>query len=76
MKKAASPSTGGETAKGDMTNGSSESTLKGEAASTSSSSLSFSEELQGFTSASEVYSVRSLKGTLFSFGLYHNVVNS
>ncbi|KAF0032543.1 hypothetical protein F2P81_014833 [Scophthalmus maximus] len=58
MKKAASPSTGGETAKGDMTNGSSESTLKGEAASTSSSSLSFSEELQGFTSASEVYSLK------------------
>ena len=62
MKKAATPSTGGEKGKGDKTSGSGEaggveSKLTGEASTSSSSS--FSEELQGFTSASEIYSVRS-----------------
>lgn len=65
MKKSAPASTEGE---GDKTDGSSgsrevESKVKGEPSSSSSSST-FPDEPQGFTSASEVYSVRSL---LFSY---------
>ncbi|XP_034449921.1 ATP-dependent DNA helicase Q5 isoform X1 [Hippoglossus hippoglossus] len=61
MKKAATPSTGGEKGKGDKTNSSGEageveSKLTGEAS--TSSSTSFSEALQGFTSASEIYSLK------------------
>ncbi|XP_022612702.1 ATP-dependent DNA helicase Q5 [Seriola dumerili] len=62
MKKGATPSAGGERGEGDKTTSSSESReveskLKGEASSSSSFS-SFSEEMQGFTSASEVYSLK------------------
>ncbi|XP_023256803.1 ATP-dependent DNA helicase Q5 [Seriola lalandi dorsalis] len=62
LKKGATPSAGGERGEGDKTTSSSESReieskLKGEASSSSSFS-SFSEEMQGFTSASEVYSLK------------------
>ncbi|XP_039979517.1 ATP-dependent DNA helicase Q5 isoform X2 [Xiphias gladius] len=62
MKKAAPPSAGGERGEDDETNNSSsesreaESKPKGEASSSSFST--FPEELQGFTSASEIYSMK------------------
>ncbi|XP_071330195.1 ATP-dependent DNA helicase Q5 isoform X2 [Trachinotus anak] len=61
MKKGALPSAGGQKGEGDKANSSSESReaeskVKEEASSSSSSS--FSEELQGFTSASEIYSLK------------------
>lgn len=64
MKKTVPASAGGERGESEKTNSNSESTemeskLKEEASSPSSSC--FSEELQGFTSASEIYSVRLLQ---------------
>lgn len=61
MKKMA-----GERGDSGKTNSSSESQLKEEASSSSSSS--FSEELQGFTSASEIYSVRYILLHTCTFG--------
>lgn len=56
MKKTAPASAGGERGEEARTDEDTGSKLKGEA----SSSSTFTEELQGFTSASEIYSVRSL----------------
>lgn len=65
MKKSTPHSAGGERDKTDSSSESREveSEVKGAPSSSSSSSscLSFSEEPQGFTSASQIYSVRSLQ---------------
>lgn len=58
MKKEAPASTGGESDKTNSSSGSKETESKLNEGASSSSSSSLSEELQGFTSASEIYSVR------------------
>lgn len=66
MKKSASTGGGSDVRKSSSESKEAEAALKEEVPSSSSSSSSnFPEELQGFTSASEIYSVRSTTTFLF-----------